>query len=196
MTKQTVLIDQEIRQCQTELLFLQAGAEEQKLRNECERNVWIPAPNYQPYQHIQKKDEIVVKNAKADKRFINHDTLTAILGKGMSAFVTSESSIFFPVKMKIDPTDKNPIQIEINSEVTLPITELEYENKDKYDWQKMYSFICDKRTVTIQAAMLLMYEVDNQLAFKLYLTIEISENGDSYHECPTMILKTPNRPPP
>jgi hypothetical protein len=190
MTKRTVLIDREMYQCQTELSILQADAGEQTLRNTCKREVWNPAPNYQ--KNIEKQNEIVVENAKVDKRYVSYKTLKAILGKRMSDLVTNGSSIYFPVKMKLDQTYKKPIQIEINSEITLPIIELIPENYKS--WWEIYGDICDKHVMTIQAAMLLMYEYQDQLAFQLILTIEISQASDSTHKCPVLIVKTPNRP--
>jgi hypothetical protein len=190
MTKRTVLIDQEMYLCQTELLILQADADEQRLRDKCKKEVWNPAPNYQ--KDIEEENEIVVDNAKVDKSYVDNETLRAILGNRMSALVTHKSNIYFPVKMKLDPVYKKPIQLEINSEITLPIIELEPENYES--WWQIYGDICDKHKMTIQAAMLLMYEFKSQLVFKLFLTIEISEASDSFHKCPILIVKTPNRP--
>jgi hypothetical protein len=190
MTKRTVLIDQEMYRCQTELSILQADVGEQILRDTCKREVWNPAPNYQI--NIEKQNEIVVDNAKVDKRYVNYETLKAILGRGMSDLVTNGSSIYFPVKMKLDQTYKKPIQIEINSEITLPIIELIPENYKS--WEEIYDDICNEHMMTIQAAMLLMYEFQNQLVFKLFLTIEISEALGSIHKCPILIVKTPNKP--
>jgi hypothetical protein len=190
MTKRTVLIDQEMYQCQTELLILQADAEEQRLRDSCKREVWNPAPYYQ--KDIKKENVIVVENAKVDTRYVSKETLKAILGKRMSALVTNKSSIYFPIEMKLDKTHKTPIQLEINSEITLPIIELEPENYKS--WEEIYDDICNEHMMTIQAAMLLMYEFQNQLVFKLFLTIEISEALGSIHKCPILIVKTPNKP--